>query len=148
MEVIDSDFISYNFPDDDQGNAYKGMRDAGPADWSYNGTNPDNYRYSYLKRTNTAADDFSKLIEACWIIDRAPDSNYVQEVRRVVNVENWLLYFALNALMENNETSLANGYGDDYYTYHGIEDTRFILIAHDLDSVFGYNGRSGNRGSF
>ncbi|MBN2272384.1 MAG: CotH kinase family protein, partial [Sedimentisphaerales bacterium] len=148
MEVVDSDFISYNFPDDDQGDAYKCMRDAGPADWSYDGTNPDNYRYSYLKRTNTAADDFSRLIKACWIIDRAPDSNYVQEVRRVINVENWLLYFALNAFMENNETSLANGYGDDYYTYQGIEDPRFIVVAHDLDSIFGYNGSSATRGIF
>jgi len=146
LEVVDSDFVGKNFPDDDDGNAYKCMRDAGPADWSYDGTDPDNYRYSYLKRTNTAADDFSTLIEACYVLDRAPDSTYVEEARQAVNVENWLRYFAINALMENNETSLANGYGDDYYTYHGIVDPRFVLIMHDLDSVFGYNGSSATRG--
>jgi len=148
MEVVDSDFVSSNFPDDEDGDAYKCMRDAGAADFGYDGTDPDDYRYSYLKRTNTAADDFSRLIEACYSFDTTPDSTYVEEVRRTVNVENWMLYFAINALMENNETSLANGYGDDYYTYQGIVDTRFVLIAHDLDSVFGFYGSSATQGIF
>lgn len=144
MEVVDSDFISENFPDDDDGNAYKCMRDAGPADWSYEGTDPDNYRYSYLKRTNSSQDDFTDVMRTSWIIDRAPDSNYVQAVKGAVNVENWMRYFAINALMKNNETSLANGYGDDYYTYRGVVDPRFSLIMHDLDSVFGYGNDMGD----
>ncbi|MHC4743071.1 MAG: lamin tail domain-containing protein, partial [Planctomycetota bacterium] len=138
MEVVNSDFVGDNFPDD-EGNAYKCMRDAGPADWRYKGTDPDNYRYSYLKRTNSSQDDFSDVMETCWIMDVAPDSNYVQAVKGAVNVENWMRYFAINALMANNETSLANGYGDDYYTYRGVIDPRFVLIAHDFDSIFGYN---------
>ncbi|GAG89950.1 unnamed protein product, partial [marine sediment metagenome] len=59
-----------------------------------------------------------------------------------------MLYFALNAFLDNNETSLANGYGDDYYMYRGILDPRFVLIGHDLDQVFGYNGSSSSREIF
>ncbi|MHC4556310.1 MAG: lamin tail domain-containing protein [Planctomycetota bacterium] len=148
LEVVDTDFADNHFPDDNGGNAYKCMRDDGPADFSYHGPDPNFYRPSYFKRTNTAEDDWSKLIELCYILDRAPDSNYVQEVRRVINVEQWIRFFALNALLDNNETSLANGYGDDYYLYQGILDPRFVLIQHDLDSILGYNGSSATRGIF
>ncbi|GAH59989.1 unnamed protein product, partial [marine sediment metagenome] len=46
-------------------------------------------------------------------------------------------------LMDNRETTLANGNGDDYYLYRGIEDQRFVLIQHDLDSVFGLGQNTG-----
>ena len=148
VEVVDSDFAENHFPDDDGGNAYKGMRDYGPADFEYRGSDPDSYRNSYFKETNTGEDDWADLIELCDVLDRADDADYVREVRRVINAEKWLLYLALNALLDNNETSLANGYGDDYYIYRGILDPRFVVIMHDLDSVFGYNGSSATRGIF
>jgi len=146
LEVVDSDFAANHFPDDRDGNAYKCMRDDGPADLEYRGPDPDDYRNSYFKDTNVSADDWRRLIELCYVLDRTPDSNYVREVKRVINVDKWLLYFALNALLDNNETSLCNGYGDDYYLYHGLIDPRFVVIAHDLDSIFGYNGSSATRG--
>ncbi len=152
LEVIDSDFADNHFPDDEDGNAYKGIRDEPPdpqpADLLYRGPDPDSYRNSYFKHTNKAEDDWSDLIELCYIMSQTPDHIYVGEVRRVVNLEMWTLYFALNALLDNNETSLANGYGDDYYMYRGILDPRFVLIGHDLDQVFGYNGSSSSREIF
>ncbi len=145
VEVIDSDFPDNHFPDNSAGNAYKCMRDLGPADFGYRGPNPNSYRNSYFKRTNTAEDDWSDLIELCFVMsDTTPDDIYVEEVKRVVNVEQWLRFFAINALLDNSETSISNGYGDDYYLYRGIEDPRFILIQHDLDTIFGRNGSATN----
>ncbi len=141
IEVVDSDYANNHFPDDGAGNAYKCMRDLGPADFRYRGTNPDSYRNSYFKRTNTAEDDWSDLIELCYVLsDTTPDEIYVEEVSRVINVDQWLRFFAINALLDNSETSLTNGYGDDYYLYRGVEDPRFVLIQHDLDTIFGRNG--------
>jgi len=144
LEVIDSDFAENHFPHDPAGNAYKCMRDLGPADLRYRGSNPDDYRNSYFKTTNVAQDDWSDLMELCYVMSETPDDIYVEEVKRVVNVDEWLRFFAINALLDNSETSLANGYGDDYYLYSGIEDPRFVLIQHDLDTIFGRLGSTTN----
>jgi len=140
VEVIDSDYANNHFPNNGAGNAYKCMRDAGPADLQYRGSNPDSYRNSYFKRTNEAQDDWSDLMDLCYAMSETPDDIYVEEVNRVIDVDKWLRFFALNALLDNSETSLANGYGDDYYLYSGVEYPRFVLIQHDLDTIFGRNG--------
>jgi hypothetical protein len=140
LEAIDSDFVRKHFPDNADGNAYKCMRDFGPADLQYRGSNPDDYRNSYFKATNVAQDDWSDLMDLCYVMSETPDDVYVEEVRRVVDVEEWLRFFAMNALLDNSETSLANGYGDDYYLYSGLEDRRFVLVQHDLDTIFGRSG--------
>ena len=141
IEVVDSGYAGNHFPDDNGGNAYKCMRDLGPANLDYRGTDPDSYRNSYFKRTNTAEDDWSDLIELCYVLsDNTPDEIYVQEVERIINVDQWLRFLAINTLLDNNETSLANGIGDDYYLYRGVKDPRFVLIQHDLDTIFGRNG--------
>jgi hypothetical protein len=140
LEAIDSDFAQKHFPDNADGNAYKCMRDFGPADLQYRGTNPDDYRNSYFKATNEAQDDWSDLMDLCYVLSETPDDVYVEEVKRVVDVEEWLRFFAINALLDNSETSLANGYGDDYYLYSGVKDPRFVLIQHDLDTIFGRSG--------
>jgi hypothetical protein len=145
VEVVDSDFADKHFPDDGAGNAYKCMRDLGPADFQHRGQNFDSYRNSYLKRTNTAEDDFSDIVALCQVLSSStPDGKYVDEVNRVINVDQWLRYFAINTILDNSETSLANGFGDDYYLYRGIEDPRFVLIQHDLDTIFGRSGNANN----
>ncbi|MEJ2704561.1 MAG: CotH kinase family protein, partial [Sedimentisphaerales bacterium] len=141
LEVVDSDYAANHFPDDPAGNAYKCMRDLGPADLRYRGTDPDAYRNSYFKKTNVAEDDWSDLIELCYVLsDTTPDDIYVEEVRRVIDVDEWLRIFAINSLLDNNETTLANGVGDDYYLYRGVADPRFVLIQHDLDTIFDRTG--------
>jgi hypothetical protein len=140
LEAIDSDFAGNHFPDNADGNSYKCMRDNGPADLQYRGSNPDAYRNSYFKGTNEAQDDWSDLMDLCYVMSETPDDIYVEEVKRVVNVDEWLRFFAINALLDNSETSLSNGYGDDYYLYSGVEDPRFVLIQHDLDTIFGRSG--------
>ena len=140
LEALDSDFAKNHFPDNAGGNAYKCMRDFGPADLQYRGTNPDDYRNSYFKETNEAQDDWSDLMDLCLVLSETPDDIYVEQVRRVLDPEEWLRFFAINTLLDNSETSLANGYGDDYYLYSGTKDPRFILIQHDLDTIFGRSG--------
>jgi CotH kinase protein/Lamin Tail Domain len=141
LEVTDSDFVKKKFPEDSAGNLYKCMRDLGPADLRYRGTNPDSYRNSYFKKTNIAEDDWSDLIELCRVLSaNTPDATYVDEVSRVIDVDEWLRVLAINALLDNNETTLANGVGDDYFLYRGVKDTRFMLIQHDLDTILGGGG--------
>ena len=137
LESIDTDFTDAHFGLDAQGNVYKCLRDAGPADFRYFGNDPTTYRLSYFKETNERQDDWTDLFELTRVLSTAPDATYVEDVKRVLDPEQWLRFIALHVLLANNETTLATGYGDDYFMYCGVVDPRFILIAYDLDTIFG-----------
>lgn len=138
VEVLNGEFANRQFPDDDSGNLYRGKRVVLPgANLRYQGESADDYRTNYLKYSNESEDDYTDLIELVRVLNETPDASYAAEVRRVVNVEEWLRNLALNALVDNSETSLSSGYGDDYWMYRGVSDPRFQIGAYDLDTIFG-----------
>jgi len=148
VEVPDTDWAGNHFPDDPAGNAYKCMRasDDNPADLRYQGQNPTNYRDKYFKETNVAEDDYSDLIQLTYALStNTPDSSYVEAVNHNLNAEEWLRFFAVNNLVDNQENSIGTGAyntsyparsGDEYLMYRGIEDPRFLLVQWDLEDMF------------
>jgi len=135
VEEIDSDFADYHFPDDDKGNAYKCMHEGEYADLRYEGPDPDAYRDTCFKKTNEAQDDWTDLINLTNVLNNSPDSNYVEDIAQVVDVNQWMRWFAVQSLIGNVEKGLANGAGDDYCMYRGMIDARFQLLPYDLDSL-------------
>jgi hypothetical protein len=151
LETVNADFVDAHFPLDNGGNAYRASDFSHRADLSFKGTNYTSYSTTgYQKQNNTSENDWSDLIGLTDVLNNTPDSNYVQAVRQVANVEEWMLYFAVFALLESEETSLATGAGDDYSMYRGSTDPRFLLIAHDWDTILGQGdaGGSTNRNFF
>ncbi len=140
-EVANSEFADRHFPFDSSGNIYRGNRLVAPgADLHYEGTNAAPYRNNYAKHTNVSEDDWSDLIQLTDILSNTPDPEYPDRVRAVVNVEQWMRYFAVETLVANKETNLANGNngdgeGDDYYLDRGVDDPRFQVIPYDLDTI-------------
>jgi hypothetical protein len=142
IEAVNSDWTNHHFPDDPDGNAYKCMRSDSPAqqaDLRYLGTNPTSYQICYTKTSNVSANDWSDLIELTRVLSdtTTSDSVYAEQVKRVINVEEWLRFIALEILVDNNENSIAIGVGDEYFLYRGVQDKRFVLIQHDLEAMFG-----------
>lgn len=148
-EVLNSEFAARVFPLDSSGNLYRGIRLREPgADLHYEGEDPAPYRENYFKRTNVSEDDWSDLIRLTRTLDREPDATYAAAVRSLVSVEEWMLYFALETLVDNKETNLANGNngdgeGDDYFLYFGVEDPRARLLPYDLDTLLGQGDTAG-----
>lgn len=148
-EVIDSQFAERQFPLDSSGNIYRGIRIQSPgANLSYLGEDPDRYRVNYFKQSNVSEDDWADLIGLAGVLDDTPDDRYAEEVRRVLDVEEWMLYFALETLVDNRETNLANGNngtgdGDDYFLYAGVQDPRFRVLPYDLDTIMGQGNVGG-----
>ena len=140
-EVVNSQFAGHHFPSNSSGNLYRGIRIQSPgANLSYLGTNADPYRVNYFKQSNTSEDDWTDLIELTRVLDKTPDATYSSEIRRVVNVDEWMKYFAIETLVVNMETDLGNGNlgdgeGDDYFVYIGSSDQRASLIPYDLDTI-------------
>jgi hypothetical protein len=136
LEVIDSDFTKRHFPTDPDGNAYVCANSSG-ANLDYKDDNPNSYRKYYEKATNVAEDDFNDLINLVYVLNNTPRETFVQEVSRVIDLRQWLRFLAVDSLAGNLEGGLNTPKGDDYALYCGKKDPRFVLIPHDLDTLFG-----------
>ncbi|MCY2951560.1 MAG: lamin tail domain-containing protein [Planctomycetota bacterium] len=159
FEPYNGDWADNHLPQDSNGNIYKGTMYGtyGPADfrWVPDGTpgaSSDWYtKAGYTKQTNTSADDWSDLVNLLYALNKTPDAQYTQQVSKVVNVDEWLTYFAVNFLIGNRENSLGGTddntnpsiVGDDYSMYSGELDKRFQLLVHDMDTVLGQGDTAG-----
>ncbi len=145
-EELNGDFAAAHFPLDSGGDIYRGVRlDNGSAhadlDW-LGTTNKNSYTNVYSKANNLSADNWTNLIEVLRVLGTATDAEFADEAPRVLDVRQAMLYFAVNTLCDNNETSLANGNGDDYAMYIGRADPRLKLLGYDVDSIVGFQGSS------
>src|SRR6185503_13068165 len=76
------------------------------------------------------------------VLNNTPDATYAGAISNVANVDEWMKYFAINTLFDNQENSLGNGEGDDFAIYRGTNDTRFLLLPYDMDSLMGRGQRT------
>jgi len=147
LEAFDDSFAKKHLADDPKGNLYQCFRTDGggpEAELRYEGTNPDTYRNRYFKANNGSQDNWSDLIHMLDVLNNAPEATYLQEVSKVINVDQWLHYIALDSLVLNYETGLNRGIGDDYFMYCGAVDHRFVLVPHDLDTVLNEGNEHGS----
>jgi hypothetical protein len=145
QEAVNSDLAANHFPDDDNGNLYRARNLPWTADLSYQGTNWQTYaNLGYSKNSNNSENDWSDLIQLTDVLNNTPDSNYWTAVQQVVDVPQWLRYFAVFSLIGSRETSLGTGAGDDYAMYRGMLDPRFRLLGHDWDTVLDQGDTTGD----
>ncbi len=140
VEALTPQYTENQFPDDPGGNIYKCMRNSTPsAELLYLGEDPDAYRINYTKETNAEQDDWTDLIALTKALDSTltPDAELPAAIQSHLDVEQWTRHIALQNLLANGETTLANGDGDDYALYRGFLDTRFHLLPYDLDTLMG-----------
>src|SRR5574340_744982 len=84
------------FPDDPDGNFYRASRYPWTADLSYRGTDPQVYiNNGYIKATNSSENDWTDLVNLCYVMSNSPDATYVEDVSRVIDTDEWLRYFAI-----------------------------------------------------
>jgi hypothetical protein len=145
VEVMNSDWAETEFPFDPDGNIYRASRSPHTANLSYYGPDYQTYiQMGYSKESNGAENDWSDLINLTFVMSNAPPEQYLAAVSQLANLRQWMTYFATLSLMEYSETSLGTGRGDDYSMYRGINDPRFLIIAHDFDTIFAQGDTGGN----
>ena len=144
VQVFDGQWAKEHAPDDPDGNLYRGTYDMRHgsrtlADLTFLGRDPDMYRENYYKKTNELLDDWNDLFDLTYALNDAntSDGDFIGTVGQIVDLEQWARFFAADTLVGNREKGLYSGMGDDYALYAGIEDRRFWLVPHDLDTVLG-----------
>lgn len=142
LSAIDDVFARLRFPGDD-GNLYRCITYTDPAypkykgaELDYRGTDPNAYRPNYYKRTNEEEDDWADLIALTDILNNTPDDQYAQRVREVVDVEQWMGFFAALNLISYQEGGIHAGQGTEYSMYRRESDGRFVMIPWDMDENF------------
>jgi CotH protein/lamin tail-like protein len=141
-EVVDDQLVKRQFPLDSEGNLYRGVRDLIPgidsdAGLAWHGASYTAYTNAYVKENNKVVNDWSDFIQLINVLTNTDDATYVGAVSNVANVDEWMKYFAVNTLLDNQENSLGIGAGDDFALYRGTNDTRFLLLPYDMDAVQG-----------
>lgn len=147
LEAADDVFATNHFPDDDGGNLYRVNPDEDDHRWGDLrdlGTDASAYVPFYDKKTNASEVDYSDVIELVDVLNNASDSEYFDKVQQIVDVDQWLGYFATVAILTSEETMLGTGSGDDYLLYRGENDPRFVLIPHDMDTILGQGDTPGS----
>ena len=165
-EAWDSNLANHRFPTDGSGNLYRSIRmlegttDGGTSlpnggDFSQIVPGPSEtqslvqlYQINYNKKTNTSENIWTDLIGLTRALAKGHsgpvftdavtyDADYAAAVRAVADVDEWMRWFAVNTLVDNCETNLSNGDGDDFHLYFGTNDRRCKLMPYDLDTIIG-----------
>ena len=137
LESFDSSWVDDHFPLDDGGNLYRATRTGRGSGLRYFGEDPARYS-AYEKQTNAAERDWSDVIELTRVLRESPDETYVEDVSRVMDLNQWLRTIATLALIGYRQPGLFTGWrpGGDYAIYRGVSDPRFMIIPHDLAESF------------
>ncbi|MFP6904368.1 MAG: lamin tail domain-containing protein, partial [Verrucomicrobiota bacterium] len=154
IEPIGSEYLADKFPNDDAGNLYKKRSAAGDRDekcWGVHYGTTVAYSTAewyvadrWSKLTNSGENDWSDLQAFVETMHQASGTSYDDQVSAVIDLEQWIKWFAGMVLLNSYETNLSNGIDDDYCMYRGFSSGRFKLIPHDLDTIFGEGDTSSN----
>lgn len=130
-EFLDSHLV------DSGGNLYKKTRPDN--NWAYREGNVQDYlNDGWNKQTNASENDWSDLDEWLRVMNEVQgEADYIAQVEAVANLDQWMQWLAVMTILNNGETNASNGTDDDYSIYRGLDDTRFIFIPHDLDTILG-----------
>ena len=140
IERVDRKFLANRFGrDSDHGNLYKASHaQRGPMDLVYYGDRIEDYptqggQYAYGKTTNQEANDYSDIVDLCYVIDGVEydtPEDFAQAVEEVLNVDTFLRYMAVVVTLSNWDIYPYTG--NNYVLYNNPGTGRFEWIPWDL----------------
>jgi spore coat protein CotH len=91
------------------------------------------YRHYYPKKTNRLGghEDIIAFIE---LINHTPEAQFPEAIAEVLDVNEWLDWYAVNILIGNFEMMEKN-----HYFYHDLSTDRWLVLPWDLDLSLGHN---------
>lgn len=123
VESIKKPFLARSFGDD-EGNLYEAqISDFG----NYLGD-------KFEKKTNKTENDRSDLLAVAQALDIEDDALFLTTVSELVDIDEFILYWAMDAVIGNWDS--ATGNANNYYIYRDPNDGLFHFIPWGLDAAF------------
>lgn len=93
------------------------------------------YEAAYVPKTTPTPEQQQRLIEFCRLVTSASDSEFNEGIEGYLDVDQFLNFLAVNALLSNLDSFL--GGSQNYYAYLEPESHKIQLLPWDLDLSFG-----------
>lgn len=100
----------------------------------YRSDRPEDYARCELKYGEIHP-DYDKLIRFAKLAHIAPPEEFAREITDVLNVDTFLKFLAVNALLANYDSYI--GTGHNFYLYYDAPDGKWVFIPWDLNEAFG-----------
>jgi hypothetical protein len=145
VQKVDTDYLSFWFPDDDEGYLYKiddwfefddggGFRNR-DADLRWWGDDKELYRWNYRIRSRDEEDNLQPIIDLMSAAN-ASDAQYVAGMSSLMDIQEVLKEIAVEHIVGNWD-SWGYNRGKNNLIYQRPSDGRFVLIPWDIDFVLG-----------
>lgn len=137
VEHIDEEFVKLRFGNND-GNLYKCLW---PADLTYIGSDPDDYKFesgsrqAYALKNNLLENDYSDLATLIKILDQTDPDDFPELLEPVFNVNTYLKSHVVEVLSGHWDAYSYNQ--NNFYLYNNEITGKFEFIPYDLDNTLG-----------
>lgn len=132
VEQVNKPFLKDHFKKSAKGMLLKPER---VKDLPYLGEDWDRYKAQYRPKTDASEAQQRRLIEFTKLINQADDARFRREIDSYLDVDEFLRFVAVNAIVSNMDSFL--GTGHNYYLYLPKDDGQFTFIPWDLNEAFG-----------
>jgi spore coat protein CotH len=93
------------------------------------------YEDRYRPKTDATKEQKQRLIDFTRIINKGDDEQFRKEIASYLDIDEFLRYLAVNALIVNPDSFL--GMGHNYFMYLRPDNDKFVIIPWDLDLSMG-----------
>jgi len=131
VEQVDSVFLQDRFGNSN-GLLIKGEL---TKDLGYRGPDWKEYAHDHELKSNKKDSNTSLLIEFLKFVTEASDEQFVAEIDQYLNVDKFLAYLAMDALLVNMDSYA--GMHHNWYIYYNTDTNRFEYIPWDVNEAFG-----------
>ncbi len=97
----------------------------------YLGDDWERYKAQYQPKHDASKKEARRVIDFARLIHRADDEQFRKEIASYLDVEEFLRFVAVNALLMNLDSMFMMGH--NYYIYLNPETDKFVFIPWDLD---------------
>jgi hypothetical protein len=103
--------------------------------FDFRGEDLSSYRNGYLPLVGGGPEALRRIAAISEVIERTPDAELVRALSDLIDVDEWIRYFAARQALGDGEHGLHSRQGIDYLVYFSPSDGRARLMPWDLDQV-------------
>jgi spore coat protein CotH len=107
------------------------MKPEGVRGFEYMGDDWARYKDRYKPKHDPSTKEAQRVIDFAKLVNRADDEQFRKEVASFLDVDEFLRFVAVNALVSNMDSMFMMGH--NYYIYLNPETNKFVFIPWDLD---------------